>query len=485
MKRTTLLLALMAVLTATADAQLINLKTVPVATGDQFLIYPSRNLSMGGVSIALDDPWLDPFVNPARGARQDGAHLFGAPAVYSISNNNGGARTLPFSLIYGGEEWFGAASLTIQELRSPDERVFVQPVDFFVLPPADLLSEGSATNKYFFGMIGQKLPGSTISVAGSISLADLNALDGVEHLYALSQGVDQFGSILDVRVGLLNELPGNRSVEALVLHNRFRMTHDVTYIDFMWEPQSAMTRVDRNLDRTDTWGLHLRYRQPLTESGWQVGGIATANYKTHPKIPNYEIMNIPRDPGHSWAYNLGVGVSREEGQARFGIDLIYEPIGSSTWAETNVELPRTDGGVIPVGGKTIENEFDFSNAMMRVGLSREGQRAGLSLGLQVRSIDYRLDQFDNVDGTRRKQNEHWLEWTPTWGLALHFPEFDIRYSGHAITGTGRPGVAWTGESAFRMEAAAAADFILAPSGPLTLQDATVWTHQISVAIPIR
>jgi hypothetical protein len=36
-----------------------------------------------------------------------------------------------------------------------------------------------------------------------------------------------------------------------------------------------------------------------------------------------------------------------------------------------------------------------------------------------------------------------------------------------------------------MVAAAATDFFVAPSGPLTLQDATVFTHQVSVAIPIR
>ena len=37
------------------SGQLISLKTVPVAAGDQFLIFPSENLAMGGVSIALDD----------------------------------------------------------------------------------------------------------------------------------------------------------------------------------------------------------------------------------------------------------------------------------------------------------------------------------------------------------------------------------------------------------------------------------------------
>ena len=482
----TTILLLTAAVAGTASAQMINLKTVPVASGDQFLVYPSSNLSMGGVSIALEDPWLDPFVNPARGTRQQGVALFGSPTFYNITNDNGGARTLPFAIIYGDESWFGAMSLTMQELRAPDEDFVVRQPSSIPQPrQANLLSEGSATNKYFYGMLGKKLEGTTMSVAGSLSLADLNAVDGVEHLYALSQGIDQFGHVLDLRVGLLNELPGNRTVEAMLLHNRFRMTHDVTYIDFIWESNTSETRLERNLDRTDTWGLHLQYSQPLTETGWRIGGIATANYKSHPKIPNYEIMNIPRDPGHSWAYNLGVGVSREHEQARFGVDLIYEPINSNTWAETPVELELSDGGTIPAGGRTVDNEFDFSNALMRFGLSRDGQRGGLSLGLQVRSIDYKLRQIDYVEGTRRRQREHWLEWTPTWGGVIRFPEFEIRYSGRATLGTGRPGVAWTGSRAAMMDQAAAADIILAPSGPLALQDATVVTHQVSVAIPIR
>ena len=54
------------------SAQLISLKSVPVATGDQFLMFPSQYLGMGGVSIALDDTLYDPFANPAKGSRARG-----------------------------------------------------------------------------------------------------------------------------------------------------------------------------------------------------------------------------------------------------------------------------------------------------------------------------------------------------------------------------------------------------------------------------
>jgi hypothetical protein len=79
-----------------------------------------------------------------------------------------------------------------------------------------------------------------------------------------------------------------------------------------------------------------------------------------------------------------------------------------------------------------------------------------------------------------------MEWTPSWGARVRFPGLEIRYLGRVTTGTGRPGVAWTGVVAQREVAAAMAnDIVVPPSGPLTLQDVKVVTHQISVSVPIR
>src|SRR5207237_1308007 len=78
-----------------AAAQLISIKTVPIAQGDQFEIFPSNNFGMGSVSIALPDTLLDPFLNPAKGARLGAARFFGAPTAYGISQGAGGGRALP------------------------------------------------------------------------------------------------------------------------------------------------------------------------------------------------------------------------------------------------------------------------------------------------------------------------------------------------------------------------------------------------------
>ena len=63
------LVFLSATLTPRVSAQVIGLKTVPLAAGDPFLIFPSQNLGMGAASFALQDALADPFANPAAGVR--------------------------------------------------------------------------------------------------------------------------------------------------------------------------------------------------------------------------------------------------------------------------------------------------------------------------------------------------------------------------------------------------------------------------------
>ena len=506
-RRSLAVIGCLAAAPALGGAQVISLKTIPVAAGDQFLIFPSQNMGMGSVSIALPDEWLDPFVNPALGARISGSRMFGSPVFYDISGADGSAKTLPLGALFASGSWFAAGTLAIQQLQTGDDNVFDGPVPLavertgWIVPPwwgggGELLSDQSASNLYAFGSVGRKLGKTAVGV--SAFYGNLNAVDGVDLLYALARNIDQYGHVADVRLGALHDFGGGRSLEVLGLRSVFSMTHDVTYVDWIWDPAPVCNdsiygpipcpgrieeRMERNLDRTETWGFHSRYQQPLTNTGWRLGAIFTANRKTHPKIPNYELMNIPRDPGTSWAYNAGVGLSRTMGPARFGLDLVLEPIWSHTWAAADTALTTASGGTIPLGGRTVENRFAFANAHIRLGVAREDRRTGLQFGLQVRSISYRLDQTDLVAESSRVQRENWMEWTPTWGASLKFPEFEIRYQGRVTTGTGRPGVAWTGVRGEMVTMAA--DFIPAPSGPLTLQDARVLTHQVAVALPIR
>ncbi len=466
------------------SAQVISIKSVPLATGDQFLTLPSGRLGMANVAIALDDELADPFVNPAKGALIEAPLLVTSPTFYGISEGSGAGRTLPLTAYFRSEKAFGAFSVALQQIEAGDPSNFAIP-EMLRSGPAPTLNEASSTNFYVSGVIGRELGGG-FSLGGGIALAKLEAVDGVEHLYVGNNGLDQSGHTFDVRTGLFFNRDG-RQLEAVLLHNRFNMTHDVTWRTFVWDVGSPWPtisqRTDTNLDRTRTWGLHLGFAQPLTESGWRIGAIMTANRKSHPKIPNYRLQNIPRDPGTSWAYNFGVGLAKTSGPATFGIDLVFEPIWSDTWAEADGPVPTNNGGTIADGGKTIENDFFFTNVHVSVGLGYDWEQAGFQIGVQGHSYDYSLDQLDHVEHTFREQRESWMEWTPSLGAALKLPEVTISYQSRLTTGTGRPGTRT--EGVVFSAATPGSDFIIAPEAPLTLRNARVLTHQVSVSIPIR
>ncbi len=484
-----------------ALSQLIAVRTIPVAAGDQFSIFPSARAGMGGVTIVLNDPLLDPFVNPARGARMGASQVFGSPMFYDITRGDGSARSLPVGALLYSPKWFGGGLMALQQIVAP-QYAFVTPYPMFdataMAYPYDpnLLSDRVRRNMYAFAFVGRTLNDGRTTLAASVFWGGLNAMDGVDQLYPGSQTIDQYGHIVDYRVGLLRDLGGGRSLSLLALHDRVTMTQDVTYTYYAFVPcpipadtlpsscPSPQTRTDHNLDWTRTWGLHAQYRQPLTSTGWRIGGILTGNYKTHPHIPNYAVMDVPRDPGRSWAFDIGPGIARSVGPTTFGMDVVFEPIWSHTWATSTTSDTTTD----------TDSRFSFSNVVMRLGVAQQVRPAEFQLGLAVYSIDYVMRQQVTTrtsttapQVSQRRLHESWMEWTPTWGLSVTFPGLSLHYVGRLTTGTGRPGVAtgWPTLADGVAVPLAGGDYVVAPGGPLTLQGATVITNQISVALPIR
>ncbi|MDX1567429.1 MAG: hypothetical protein R3223_06485, partial [Longimicrobiales bacterium] len=227
--RTALLAAVLMLLTSSfveppsLAAQIIPVKTIPLATGDQFLVDPSDRLGMGNVSIAIDDPVGDPFVNPAKAARISETTLIGSPTYYTVSEGNGSGRTLPVSALFSSDgTWYGGVSLAIQEIRGPDPQWggwpawlgtgFAVPEASSIWippnPPASLLSERSNPNLYLSGILARRLSGGWTLGAG-MSRAEIDAVDGVEHLFPGARSLDQDATMTDYRLGLLREGESN------------------------------------------------------------------------------------------------------------------------------------------------------------------------------------------------------------------------------------------------------------------------------------
>lgn len=494
-----LLFTLSFALGTTAAAQIIPIRSVPLAQGDQFLIFPSTSLGMAGVSLALADSLLDPFRNPAMGARVGAGRLFAAPTVYGISHETGGGRTLPLGLLGRAGPWFGGLSGAIQQVEysgpmpSIPFPIGVDRAQTSILQPLVPVGDRSHGNSYLQASLGRIMTGSGLSVGGGVLWSRLRAVSGVDLLYPGSQGLAQSGHQLDLRLGMLKEWAGNRSLEALVLHDRYSMTDDVSYLDLFWDAGTQqfvqVPRVEHEVDRLTTTGLNVAYQMPLASSGWRIGWMATANFDRQPRIAPDEIVTLPRDQGRSSAYNLGVGFSKTEGPSTFGIDAIYEPIWSATWAVARAPVATALGDTIPAGGRTAENRFRFSDVVLRLGVSQDLPLAdmrkgvGLQLGLAVRSIHYRLVQRDHIAGTTQASRDSWVEWSPTWGLSLRFPQLELNYRGRITNGTGRPSNA---NVIFSNPLAAAPTSILVPpGGTLGLAGVSTVTHQISLSLPLR
>ena len=115
-------------------------------------------------------------------------------------------------------------------------------------------------------------------------------------------------------------------------------------------------------------------------------------------------------------------------------------------------------------------------------------KKGFQLGLQMRNISYKLKQHDRIHDRRRTQKENWTEWTITGGLDFKFQDFNLHYAVLLTTGTGLPGLAaspwrFTSES-LSYDSVVRSDILIAPSGDLALENCNVWTHQVTLQIPI-
>jgi hypothetical protein len=479
---------------ATLEAQLISPKTVPIHQGEQFGIYPAQWPGMGGVSIALVDTIGDPWSNPAKATRLTVGSIQVMPFTHRATA--GGGRTLPVSILQTGGGFAGGALFSLQEVERRDV--------WWNLPIADR----RASNQYLSGVLGRRF-GSGLSVGAAVSFADLRGVDGVGALYGGSDRVRQSGGWFDARLGLTREFTGGSTLEVVALSNRYRMDHDVHFpATWRWTPCAACPvgqpcecrqqvqvpdRDEKNLDRTNTAGLHAVFLTPRTDGGWRMGYMVTANRLSHPKIPNYVLQNIPRDPGNTDAFNLGFGTSRQVGPSTFGLDVVMEPMWSRTWADAAGDTTDAMGSVIPQGAHTVDNQFRFSNSRINVGYGHEfpgnadsTTMVGLQFGVSMRSINYTLDQTNHVQRTSRTQDEGWTEWTPTFAARVRTNDIVFSYS---VSMTCGPSCNFPGGTNvarnFNNPDASGPPVVAAPESPLTFDGGSSSHHRVMVSIRLR
>jgi len=472
--------------------QEIHLRTVPLAAGNQSDFYPSLSRGMGNLSIAFDDSLSDPLVNPAKTYKLRGLKLFFSPTRNTWSNEDGRA----VSTSSGSAKYLGTA------INSMPFGLFLKKNDFFIggiisyqsyssersIPRNWLGSSNTKSdignNVYLFGLIGTYFPELKLSVGGSVSWSEFDAMDGVNLLYPGSYDIKQDGRSLNYKIGLVGELSKQDQMEFIVARTTFKSSHEVTYGLPYWGYEDNWIsgyRIELNKDESKSWVIHTKYNYSINEE-LKIGAIFTVNWKEHPKIPNYALANIPRDPGISTAYNIGVGIVNSGKRTLLGFEYIYEPMTSYTWAEAGMDF------ALPPTFKTVENFFDFYNHIIRAGIYTHTDVSWLDyrLGIQLHFNKYNLKQNDNVLNTNRTVNENWLETTLCGGLTASISSFQILYSLQVILGNGIVGAEGRGNVLFdALAEVRVSDFLIAPYGSLVVEDIPLITQQISFVYNLK
>jgi hypothetical protein len=285
-------------------------------------------------------------------------------------------------------------------------------------------------------------------------------------------------------------------LEVMALRSVTSMRHDVHFTTWTWDATARVSnqlqRAEVNEDKTEILGLHTKYVRPVGSEGWRVGVQATANQLQHPKIPNYVLQSVPRDPGTTNAFAVGVGAAREMGPSTFGAELVLEPMTSNTWADMLTDFKRADGSVIKAGDRTMENHFTFRNA--RGGLSgghtfvmdtTSGSAITLNFGLVANSISYDLLQTNNMTRTLRSQHEHWVEAGPSFGIRMTSRDIEFSYAFRGICGSDCTENNLVSVIAPNASVPDTGGIIAAPSAPLRLQTGRETSHHFMISIPIR
>ncbi len=507
MKERILLSALTLLVIAPAlFAQAIHIRTVPVIASNQSDFQPSLARGMGNLSIAFDDPLGDPFINPAKAYRLMGVTIFSSPTRNSWSNEDGRPVTttlgsssypgasissIPFGGYFSSGKIFGGGLVAYQgyNAKRSSPNVWWDPLSL----QKPTMRTDLGTNTYIFGMFGYRFPNSNVSIAASVSWGDFGAMDGVNLLYPGSYDIKQNGWAREYKLGILGELTERDQLEFVVARTLLRARHEVTYplpIRFAEDrvtPLPMSYRTEINRDESNGWIMHGGYTRLLGQ-GWRIGGMLAVNWKDHPKIPNYALANIPRDPGTSIAYNIGFGVAQNGQRSTWGFEYVYEPITSNTWAEAG-EGVNPGPSPLPANFKTVENFFDFSNHIFRIGLHSKTNLDWLDyrLGAQLHFYKYDLNQNDNIRRTSRSFEQDWAETTLTGGLNVRFSNVQLMYTLQLILGNGMVGTVggWVATRTASGDFALEKDFLVAPSGKLLVDKIPLITQQITFVFKLE
>lgn len=458
-----------------AIAQGISVKTVPLLSTNQFSLIPSFRDDMGGVSIAVRAGLQDLFINPGNYDPSTRSQWFINPR---LSHWNFSQET---SMRYNGQ-----SHGFYLEQNSAKSGIFTFPLGFLfaskniytgAMAGVQALSAHNWQSAHFkasnfpwswFG--GLYLARIKMAIGVGVDYVRIRGVDGVYLLYPNAMRLTQKGSARQLRLGL----SGTRANE-----DHWSLSGSGYWFKILQTERNLV-----NKDENNGWLIQANYMKKIS-APLTLGVSIVADWRHHPKIPEYPLAGIPRDPGNTQALNFGLGLKWQNESTLFALDLIYEPVDVKTWADAAADFTNWDSTFYRAGKVIMRNDYQFSNRMIRTGVQIKPTRwLSFATGALVKLYQYDYYQNDFLNHTERtgKPQRQWSETTWTGGIKIHTGNLVLTYSLRLQTGTGLLEPQWL-RGWFAAEDGidfSKADFLIPPTVPLNVTPVTYYTQWLGL-----
>ncbi|MFC1481976.1 hypothetical protein ACFL6E_07005 [Candidatus Neomarinimicrobiota bacterium] len=474
-------------------SQTIDVKTMPLISTSQFNLAPAYNGGLGGISIALDDPLADGFVNPARLSAVENNLFFGGPYRDSWSQADRGwwSTEQQGSMVQGSYGGFilhhspksMGLKISIMAASSMEQLRHRSHVRQYWNPETGEPNGPMQTSVMNWPMsagVAAFYPQRNISIGFGIDRVNLRGIDGLALFYPGAVELRQNGALTNYRLGLSWIQPRDGRLDILLFHKNYHLNQHAVY---EWDPDI------HNKDGERSWLAQVKGKLP-SEDPVRLAVELTGQYKWHPKIPDYPSpeIRIPRDPGNTKAVRFGLGISNHQGKRlTTAIDWAMEVIDSKTWGDTTAPVVVSDTKTIKAGDPLFSNDYFITSATIKLG-------AEYVLNSQIRiqggwaakqfSLDYYHEDFVTGEQITATPQDWWIERNLTAGLVADFGQLEAIYQFSRHTGTGMPyaNTTWWGwrfGGVFDMATASAGDILVPPTG-LDFDKTPVVLHRLTL-----
>lgn len=464
-------------LAATASAQSVPFKTVPEPMTET-LPLPTSNPGLAGISFARDDSLRDPFESPAMGALGPAFQISVAPQFYMDHRRTLEGHSLPVAMSWNTRGWFGAAALGTKDARDT-------PNEFRNLPwqIRDAAGGVSGENRYVAGSFGRVLFGR-LALGATLIDAEVEIVDGVRRSYPEALSVSQKGTQRTLLLGGLLDAGEGRLLDVAFGQTDVDVIHDVLEWDWVPSPSGVdgfapVEHWSTYHDRARIDHARIRYRHYVPSLLTQVAAVATVHSREQLESPSFDLVNVPRDPGTSTFYELGLGFQASDGGvADFFAEVAYVPGRARTKTLADTPTNGRDGGLIDTGQALVDHSFRFSNWRVDGGAEFNHGRVTAQLGIGAREHRFTLDQTDHRNGRRHESRESWMEWAIRAGFAVEVGRVTFGYTAQIQA----RGLSPCPPHSFRTscygntETFPGTGEVVAPTSPETLPDFQVFSH---------